>query len=97
MAWVYTFHRFADQAAYQAVIVGLGWQAGAPPDVALDVVGTLYNDGAQAGTDPDTGAPIFAAVAVPGWHVNAAWRGMEMPAPFVASQITVVTPERVWA
>ncbi|MBS7811218.1 hypothetical protein [Roseococcus pinisoli] len=96
--WSYSFHRFIDRAAYEAAIAALGWGRGAPTHrVALDVVGAIYTDGAVVGEDPDIGEDIQEQIPVPGWHVNAAWRGIEMPPVFADARVYPETPTREFA
>ncbi len=97
MTWTYTFHRFANRAAFDAAYdaAGLPRENGqiAPPEtVALDVIGALH-DPAEFNA---LGIVIKLPVLLTGFHVNAAWSG-EVPAPFRASRISPATPRRVFA
>jgi len=92
--WTYSYHRFDDQAAAEAAIAAL------PGDgtlVAVDILGTLYGNGERTGTDPETGAALYARQPLPGWHVNLALRGIEPPPAWVASRTTPRTPCRLFA
>jgi len=95
--WTYSFHRFANEAEYTAVIAALGWNDSPPRGVALDVIGTLYEPVViPDGWTPDK--PLTSPAALPGYHVNAAWMHIEMPAVFAAAQIPEPNnPRRVWA
>ena len=97
MSWIYTYHRFANEAAFNAAYdaAGLPREKGQivpPANVALDVFGVLY-DPAEYNAQ---GQQLKPAVLMTGFHVNAAWDG-EVPAPFRASRISPNAPRRVFA
>jgi len=82
MTWSYTFHRFEDRTAFEAAMIDLGWDDGAPPHhVSVDEVGILYEGDA----------------ALSGWHVNVAWCAAPPPAAFADTQIYPETPARMFA
>ncbi|WBV42713.1 hypothetical protein [Pseudoroseomonas cervicalis] len=83
--------RFANQADWEAAC------ADAPPCAAISVVGTIFEDGEPIGTD-DSGEPIFACRALPGWHVNLRLpAGAELPQAWAAAVISPNAPRRVWS
>jgi hypothetical protein len=79
--WKYSYHRFADEAAFHAACESEGWiQHGVlatPPTVSLDPLGPIAGE-------PD------------GYFVMAAFMG-EQPASFSASAVVLANPPRVWA
>jgi hypothetical protein len=106
MTWTYTYHRFANRAAFDAAYDAAGFARtngpiGFPPGtsriappltVTFDVCGALYDRGVCT---PD-GVTIIEPSLLSGFHVNAAWAGA-MPAAFNASQIFPTAPRRVFA
>jgi hypothetical protein len=97
MIWTYTYHRFANRAAFDAAYDATGFERvdgeiAPPTTVALDVIGTLP-DPAEYNLQ---GVMTKPAVALTGFHVNVAWTG-EMPSAFKASQIFPTAPRRVFA
>lgn len=76
--WTYRAYRFADEAAYAAALVAVGWDQGAPPGVDLMAVGRLY----LPSDDDETPGDLIA-----GWHVSAAFRGVAPPAAWEADSI----------
>lgn len=83
MMWIYSYHRFLDEAAFAAACLAAGFPldvGGHPSDplsVAADVIGVLPSDA--------------------GWHVNMAWFERDVPSAFVASQIHPSSPNRMFA
>jgi hypothetical protein len=97
--WTTSFHRWDNEAEYAAAITSLGWTDGPPHGVALDVIGTLYEPVVIV-VIPDgwtPADPLDPPVALAGYHINAAWMGVEMPAAFAAAQVAPRNPRRVWA
>lgn len=106
MNWLYTYHRFPNRAAFEAaydaagfkrftsgmILPGMNGRMTPPETVVFDVCETLY-DPAEYNLQ---GVVTKPAVALTGFHVNAAWAG-EMPAAFKASQISPSVPRRVFA
>lgn len=98
MSWTYTYHRFADKAAFLAACEAIGIpqdEAGellVPTGTALDVIGTMYSDPILL----KDGTVLVAPIPQPGFHVNAAWSD-GMPEAFKASEIHPATPSRVFA
>lgn len=86
MTWTYTFHRWPTEAEYLAALAALGWAEAPPAGVVLDVPGTLYEPVEQP-PDWTLETPLAPPVALPGWHVNVAWMGIDMPAEFAAALI----------
>lgn len=86
--WIYSFHRFADQAAATAAVQALG--PARPAEIMIDEIGTLY-------TALGGGAESEALTPLPGWHVNLAHRGVELPAAWRESEVTPAAPRRVFA
>ncbi|EFH09432.1 hypothetical protein ACFFMP_08380 [Pseudoroseomonas cervicalis] len=83
--------RFADLADWDAA------RSDAPPGAAISVVGPIFERGEQVGTD-ESGEPVFAGRALPGWHVNLRLpAGAELPQAWTAAVITPKAPRRVWA
>lgn len=83
MAWTpTTFHRFSDEAAWLAAQDAMAGQD-TTHTLALDVIGTLYDEGV-VGSPP---SPL------PGFHVNARWRGLAMPAAFTTARIYPTSPD----
>jgi hypothetical protein len=79
--WTYSYHRFADEAAFNAACEAEGWiQADmlvTPSTVALDPLGAIEGEPA-------------------GFYVMAAWMS-DQPAAFAASVVVLENPPRVWA
>jgi hypothetical protein len=97
MTWTYTFHRFTNRAAFDAVYDAAGFaredgQIAPPETVALDVIGTLH-DPAEYTADGVMTKPPAALI---GFHVNAAWAG-QVPDAFKASLVVPTPPRRVFA
>ena len=106
MNWTYTYHRFPDRVAFEAAYDAAGFKRFtgstiwpsmngrmAPPEtVFFDVCETIY-DPAEYNAQ---GNVTKTAVALTGFHVNAAWAG-EMPDTFKASQIFPTAPRRRFA
>lgn len=80
--WTPTYHRFTDEAAFLAACDAAGW----PRDHTN-----------RPAPPPGVALDLIGAMGSPGYHVNAAWHAMDVPAAFTASQITPATPSRVWA
>lgn len=81
--WETTYHRFADQAAYQAAceaasitLDGLG--AGGADGIAVDAIGSIPGEPA-------------------GYYVLARWFSREPPGDFASTVVTLTSPPRVWA
>lgn len=67
---------------------------------SVDVIGTIYRQGVQVGTDPETGTPVHEQIARSGWHVNAIWTAeSELPQGWAETCVTPepTTPKRVFA
>jgi hypothetical protein len=97
MSWTYTYHRFANRAAFDAACDAAGFECAdgqiAPPEtVALDVIGAMWTGGEYDSQGNVTKPPV----SVPGYHVNAAWSG-EVSDAFKASLVTPASPRRVFA
>jgi hypothetical protein len=97
MTWTYTFHRFANRAAFDDAYDAAGFaredgQIAPPETVALDVCGTLYNPEEYNAQ----GVMTKPSTALSGYHVNAAWAG-EVPDAFKASVVVPTAPRRVFA
>ncbi len=78
MSWTHVAYRFADEAAWLSALAVEGWASGTPPDIALVVSGTLYEPQADPAAEP---------VALPGWHVAAAFRDRAPPRAWAALEI----------
>lgn len=100
MKWTTSYHRFADRKEFLVLCEATGIPQDEegrlliPSEIALDEVGTITTGGAFA----EDGTVLKAPTAVPGWHVNARWRG-EMPKDWGKSRIDPEpnTPSRVFA
>lgn len=79
--WTYSYHRFADEAAFHAACEAEGWLLDelvlTPPTVALDPLGAIVGE-------PD------------GYYVMAAFMS-EMPESFSTTAVLLANPPRVWA
>ena len=74
-----TCHRFEDRAAYLALRAALGWTEAPPLGVEVVERGVLETTPPDEETSPEP---------LPGWHVDIAWRGVEMPEALAASRVT---------
>jgi hypothetical protein len=106
MTWTYTFHRFTNRAAFDAVYdaagfkrltgatipLGMNGRMAPPETVVFDVCETLH-DPAEYNSQ---GVMTKPAVALTGFHVNVAWTG-EMPSAFKASEVFPTVTRRVFA
>lgn len=96
--WTYTFHRFDSEAAFESackaakIVRDKEGTLLVPSGTALDVIGAYFTGGEV----DEKGEVVKAAVAVPGFHVNAAWMD-PVPKSFAVASIQPATPSRVFA
>lgn len=80
LGWTYTFHRFVNQAAYQAAVTAAGWNPYPDYRVWLNPFGDYWDSGAL----------------VPGFHVNVGWQNIAMmPQSFFDTRIFPNIPGRL--
>lgn len=96
---LFRYYRFADRAAFLAASDAAGFARDAegapvaPEGSALDVVGTAFAPPPAPAVEGEDSPP---PVALPGWHVNGAWRHAE-PASFGPARIAWEPGVPLWA
>lgn len=94
--WSYTCHRFTDSAAFRIALGAL--MPLDPSQVAFDEIGLLNRPGEVDASLPMPGEPAEPPlVPLPGWHVNLAVSGRDLPAVWAASRVSPATPSRIWS
>lgn len=80
--WTPTYHRFTADADFLAACDAAGWPR---------------NHQNRPQPPIDVALDIIGPLTDPRLHVNAAWYCRDMDAAFSASEITPVSPSRVWS
>jgi hypothetical protein len=96
MPYIETFHRLDDKAAFDALMIVLGWPANKPANISIVPYGNgnghYYTRGSQIGTNSETGEPVYDLNKRDGFHFNIVWPSTyEMPTQLAASRIIPAT------
>ncbi|PZW36999.1 hypothetical protein C8P66_1489 [Humitalea rosea] len=94
--WSCTCHRFTDSATFRVALGAL--MPLDPSQVAFDEIGPLYRLAEEDASLPVPGEPTEPPrVPLPGWHVNLALSGRDLPAAWAATRVSPANPSRAWS